>query len=101
MPRFGMITFATEYSMQPAEVAHAIEQQELDAIYVSEHPHSDHQEIQVSRRHRLSQGLLLRLRSDCGADGGGERNQPNQAWHLYHPARAARSERRLEPGRDG
>src|SRR5215472_13465965 len=39
MPLFGMITFATEYSMQPAEVARAIEERGLDAFYVSEHTH--------------------------------------------------------------
>jgi probable F420-dependent oxidoreductase len=39
MPLFGMITFATEYSMQPAEVARAIEEHGLDAFYVSEHTH--------------------------------------------------------------
>lgn len=39
MPKFGLITFATEYSMQPAEVAQAIEERELDAFYVSEHTH--------------------------------------------------------------
>ena len=39
MPLFGMITFATEYSMQPAQLARAIEERELDAFYVSEHTH--------------------------------------------------------------
>jgi probable F420-dependent oxidoreductase len=39
MLKFGMITFATEYSMQPAEVAHTIEEHGLDALYVSEHTH--------------------------------------------------------------
>ena len=39
MPLFGMITFATEYSMQPTEVARAIEEHGLDAFYVSEHTH--------------------------------------------------------------
>ena len=39
MPLFGMITFATECSMQPAEVARPIEERGLDALYVSEHTH--------------------------------------------------------------
>jgi hypothetical protein len=39
MPLFGMITFATEYSMQPAAVARAMEECGLDAFYVSEHTH--------------------------------------------------------------
>src|SRR5215471_9650806 len=40
MPRSGMITFATEYSMRPAQVARAIEERGLDAFYVSEHTHT-------------------------------------------------------------
>jgi probable F420-dependent oxidoreductase len=39
MPQFGMITFATEYSMSPVVVARAIEERGLDAFYVSEHTH--------------------------------------------------------------
>src|SRR5262245_48033829 len=39
MPLFGMITFPTEYSMPPAEVARASEGRGLDAFYVSEHTH--------------------------------------------------------------
>jgi len=39
MPLFGMTSFATEYSMQPGEVARAIEERGLDAFYLSEHTH--------------------------------------------------------------
>ncbi len=51
MPRFGMITFATEYSMPPGEVARAIEQRGLDAFYVSEHTH-----IPTSKKSRYPGG---------------------------------------------
>jgi len=39
MPRFGMVASCTEYSMQPAELAQAIEDRGLDAFYVTEHTH--------------------------------------------------------------
>ncbi len=51
MPRFGMITFATEYSMAPGEVARAIEERGLDAFYVSEHTH-----IPTSKKSRYPGG---------------------------------------------
>jgi alkanesulfonate monooxygenase SsuD/methylene tetrahydromethanopterin reductase-like flavin-dependent oxidoreductase (luciferase family) len=51
MPRFGMITFATEYSMEPAAVARAIEERGLDAFYVSEHTH-----IPTSRKSKYPGG---------------------------------------------
>jgi len=51
MPLFGMITFATEYSMQPAQLARAIEERELDAFYVSEHTH-----IPTSKKSKYPRG---------------------------------------------
>ena len=39
MPRFVIVAFCTEYSMQPAELAQAIEDRGLDAFYVTEHTH--------------------------------------------------------------
>lgn len=51
MPQFGMITFATEYSMSPVEVACAIETRGLDAFYLSEHTH-----IPISKKSKYPGG---------------------------------------------
>jgi alkanesulfonate monooxygenase SsuD/methylene tetrahydromethanopterin reductase-like flavin-dependent oxidoreductase (luciferase family) len=54
MPTFGMFTFPTEYLMQPADVAQAIEERALDAFYVCEHTH-----IPTSKQSRKRQCYLI------------------------------------------
>jgi len=63
MPTFGMYTFPTEYSLQPADVAQAIEERALDAFYVCEHTH-----IPTSKQSRYP---------------GGE--YPKEFWYCYDP----------------
>jgi hypothetical protein len=46
-----MVAFCTEYSMQPAEVARAIEDRGLDAFYVIEHIH-----IPISKKSKYAGG---------------------------------------------
>jgi hypothetical protein len=54
MPQFGMITFATEYSMSPVEVACAIETRGLDAFYLSEHTH-----IPISKNRSIPEAVTI------------------------------------------
>jgi len=51
MPRFGIVAFCTEYSMQPAELAYAIEDRGLDSFYVTEHTH-----IPISKKSKYPGG---------------------------------------------
>ncbi len=45
MTEFGVVIFPTEYSIQPLELARAVEERGLDSIFVPEHTH-----IPASRR---------------------------------------------------
>ena len=39
MVHFGVAFFPTDYSIQPVALAQALEQRELDSLYVTEHTH--------------------------------------------------------------
>ena len=42
MTEFGVVIFPTEYSIQPLELARAVEERGLDSIFVPEHTHIPH-----------------------------------------------------------
>jgi probable F420-dependent oxidoreductase len=60
----GIAIFATDYSIQPAELARLAEERDFESLFFTEHTH-----IPVSR--------------DTPRPGGGE--LPRQYWHLYDP----------------
>ncbi len=39
MPRFGVTIFPTDYSIQPVELARAVEERGLDSLFITEHTH--------------------------------------------------------------
>ncbi|MGH7986899.1 MAG: LLM class F420-dependent oxidoreductase, partial [Candidatus Binataceae bacterium] len=39
MPSFGVMMFATDYAIQPVELAQAVEQRGLDSLFFPEHTH--------------------------------------------------------------
>ena len=54
MTEFGVVIFPTEYSIQPLELARAVEERGLDSIFVPEHTH-----IPASRRSPYPAGGVL------------------------------------------
>ena len=62
--QFGVTMFPTDYSMQPVELAKALEQRGLDSLFFPEHTH-----IPVSR--------------DTPFPGGGD--LPEMYWHTHDP----------------
>ena len=62
--QFGVTMFPTDYSMQPVELAKAVEQRGLDSLFFPEHTH-----IPVSR--------------DTPFPGGGD--LPEMYWHTHDP----------------
>ena len=62
--RFGVTMFPTDYSIQPIELARAVEQRGLDALFFPEHTH-----IPASRKTPFP--------------GGGD--LPKQYWHTHDP----------------
>src|SRR5215813_8256178 len=97
MPLFGMITFPTEYSMPPFEVARASEGRGLDAFYVSEHTH-----IPTSKKSKYPGETDYHKDFYCpydpnrGADHGSQCNHAIPTRHLYLPDCAARSDRHCQ-----
>ncbi len=64
MTRFGVAFFPTDYSIQPVELAKALEERELDSLYVTEHTH-----IPASRKSPWPGGSEL----------------PQEYWHTHDP----------------
>ncbi|HEY6599442.1 MAG TPA: hypothetical protein VIZ30_09015, partial [Pseudomonadales bacterium] len=62
--RFGVTMFPTDYAIQPIELARAVEQRGLDALFFPEHTH-----IPASRKTPFP--------------GGGD--LPKQYWHTHDP----------------
>ena len=62
--KFGISTFPTDYSIQPASLAHAVEERGFDSLFFPEHTH-----IPASRATPFP--------------GGGE--LPKQYWHAHDP----------------
>jgi probable F420-dependent oxidoreductase len=81
MPRFGVSIFPTDYSIQPVELARAVEERDLDSLFVTEHTH-----IPASRRSPWPGGAEL----------------PQEYWHTHDPfvalAAAAAATRRIRLG---
>ena len=81
MPRFGVSIFPTDYSIQPVELARAVEERDLDSLFVTEHTH-----IPASRKSPWPGGAEL----------------PREYWHTHDPfvalAAAAASTRRIRLG---
>lgn len=64
MTRFGVAFFPTDYSIQPVELARALEERGLDSLYVTEHTH-----IPTSRKTPWPAGGEL----------------PQDYWHTHDP----------------
>jgi probable F420-dependent oxidoreductase len=64
MPDFGVLMFATDYSVDPATLARAAEERGFESLFLPEHTH-----IPVSRRTPWPGGADL----------------PRQYWHTYDP----------------
>jgi len=64
LTRFGVAFFPTDYSIQPVELAKALEERELDSLYVTEHTH-----IPASRKSPWPGGSEL----------------PQEYWHTHDP----------------
>lgn len=64
MARYGITTFPTDYSIQPVELARAVEERGFDSLFVVEHSH-----IPVSRRSPWPGGDEL----------------PKEYWHTHDP----------------
>ena len=64
MARFGVMMFATDYSIQPVELARAVEERGLDSLFFPEHTH-----IPASRRSPYPAGGDL----------------PREYWHSHDP----------------
>ncbi len=81
MTHFGVAFFPTDYSIQPVELALALEERELDSLYVTEHTH-----IPTSRQTPWPGGADL----------------PEEYWHTHDPfvalAAAAAVTQRLRLG---
>jgi probable F420-dependent oxidoreductase len=81
MPRFGVSIFPTDYSIQPVELARAVEERELDSLFVTEHTH-----IPASRKSPWPGGAEL----------------PQEYWHTHDPfvalAAAAATTQRIKLG---
>ncbi|MGH7934796.1 MAG: LLM class flavin-dependent oxidoreductase, partial [Candidatus Binataceae bacterium] len=39
MPTFGVMMFATDYAIQPVDLAKAVEERDLDSLFFPEHTH--------------------------------------------------------------
>jgi probable F420-dependent oxidoreductase len=63
-PRYGVTIFPTDYSIQPVELARAVEERGLDALFVTEHTH-----IPTSRKTPWPGGADL----------------PQEYWHTHDP----------------
>ena len=63
-PRFGVTIFPTDYSIQPVELARAVEERGLDSLFVTEHTH-----IPTSRKTPWPAGADL----------------PQEYWHTHDP----------------
>jgi len=63
-PRFGVTMFPTDYAIQPAELARAVEERGLDSLFFPEHTH-----IPASRATPFP--------------GGGD--LPKMYWHTHDP----------------
>ena len=64
MSRFGVTIFPTDYSIQPVELARAVEERGFDSLFVTEHTH-----IPTSRRTPWPGGADL----------------PKDYWHTHDP----------------
>lgn len=64
MPRFGVTIFPTDYSIQPVELARAVEERGLDSLFITEHTH-----IPTSRKTPWPAGADL----------------PKEYWHTHDP----------------
>ncbi len=64
MPRFGVTIFPTDYSIQPVELARAVEERGLDSLFITEHTH-----IPTSRKSPWPGGADL----------------PKEYWHTHDP----------------
>ena len=64
MPRFGVTIFPTDYSIQPVELARAVEERGLDSLFITEHTH-----IPTSRKTPWPAGGDL----------------PKEYWHTHDP----------------
>lgn len=63
-PRFGVTIFPTDYAIQPAELARAVEERDLDSLFFPEHTH-----IPASRATPFPGGTEL----------------PRMYWHTHDP----------------
>ena len=66
MTQFGVAFFPTDYSIQPVELARALEERGLDSLYVTEHTHiPTSRKTPLARWRRASPGLLAYPRPLC------------------------------------
>ena len=58
---FGAVMFPTEYSIQPDELARALEERDFESVWFPEHTHIPASRQPVARGRPASEGILVRL----------------------------------------